>query len=262
MTSRFAFVVAAGGLCAGANAQISPLYLGDWTSGQSWVVQGGVVINTFNRSGASDGPGLAVSDSVKYIGQEGGQTGRQYALDGTPLGGTYTNPGFEDLYDGTTDGVGRNWAIAHNDFDPPEFAVVVGDQDWGGLAVAFAPNRRSSGITYDPVNDSLWVTNTGGFGDRVQQYSTNGAFISEFNIAIPGAYAIAYDAADDSLWVIESFGSPRIHQFDKNGNNLQILTINGISNQVLGAEFSARVPAPGVLGVLGVSGLMMGRRRR
>jgi MYXO-CTERM domain-containing protein len=138
----------------------------------------------------------------------------------------------------------------------------MGDQDWGGLAVAFAPNRRSSGITYDPVNDSLWVTNTQGFADRVQQYKTDGTFVSEFTIAIPGGYAIAYDAADDSLWVVESFGSPSIHQFDKNGNNLQNLAINGISNQVLGAEFAQRVPGPGAAGLLGLAGLAAGRRRR
>ncbi len=262
---RTPFIVASGliALAAGSGmAQISPLYLGDWTSGQTWVVQGGVVINSFQRSGPSDGPGLAVTDTVKFIGQEGGQTGRQYALDGTQLGGTYFNPEFEDLYDGTTDGAGRNWAIAHNDFDNPQFTVVVGDQDWGGLKPAFQPNRRSSGITYDPVNDSLWVTNTQGFADRVQQYKTDGTFVSEFNISIPGGYAIAYDAADDTLWVVESFGTPSIHQFDKNGKNLQNLTIGGISNTVLGAEFAQRVPAPGAAGLLGVAAIVAGRRRR
>jgi hypothetical protein len=245
-----------------AGAQVSPLYLGDWTSGQTWVVQGGVVIDSFNRAGPSDGPGMAIGTTIKFIGQEGGQTGREYALDGTLLGGTYTNPSFEDLYDGTTDGGGRNWAIAHNDFDDPQFTVVVGDQDWGGLAPAFTPTRRSSGITYDPVNDSLWVTNTEGFGTFVQQYKTDGTFVSEFPIAIPGAYAIAYDSADDSLWVIESFGSPIIHQFDKNGTNLQNLTIGGISNQVLGAEFSQRIPGPGAAGLLGLAGIVAGRRRK
>jgi hypothetical protein len=222
-------------------AQTSPLYLGDWEGGHSWIVQEGKVIGSFDRVAGNDGPGLAVTDTIKYIGRDSGAVGHQYTLDGAPLDGTYTNPEFESLYDGATDGRTRNWSIAHNDFDPPQFAVVVGDQDWNGLAAAFAPLNRSSGITYDANTDTLWVTNTLGGGTAVQQYTTDGTLLSEFPIQIPGAYGMAWDPADDTLWVVESFGQPQLHQFAKDGQFLQTLLIPELNSTVLGAEFSMRV---------------------
>jgi hypothetical protein len=223
-----------------AAAQTSPLYLGDWEGANSWIVQGGQIIGTFQRSAGNDGPGMAVADTIKCIGRDPGAVGRQYDLDGNPLAGTYTNDQFDSLYDGATDGRTRNWSIAHNDFDEPQFAVVVGDQDWGNLAPAFQPTSRSSGITYDSSRGTLWVTNTQGGGTAVQQYTTEGALLSEFAIQIPGAYGMAWDPADDTLWVVESFGEPRLHQFTTEGAPLQNLLVAGLSSTVFGAEFAIR----------------------
>jgi hypothetical protein len=132
-----------------ALGQTSELFLNDWSNPVCYVVQNGVVIRQFNRTGFSDGPGLVVQDTIKHIGQDGGTSGREYDYNGTLLSGSYLNPGFTSCYDGASDGT-RNWTIAHNDFNT-NFAVLVGNADWGGLAVSFVPANRSSGITRSAV---------------------------------------------------------------------------------------------------------------
>lgn len=220
-----------------ATAQVSELYLNDWSTTATFVVQNGQVVRQFNRSAPSDGPGLVVTDTIKMIGQDGGQVGRQYGLDGTPMGGRYTNPSFTSLYDGATDG-NNNWSIAHNDFDT-NFALVEGDADWNNLQVLFVPARRSSGVTYDPTTDTFWVGNNVGSTDRIQQYDRGGNLVSEFNVQIPGGYGIALDPADNTLWIPGSFGTNDLFQYDKRGNLLQRITVPGLTNQILGAEFGA-----------------------
>lgn len=226
-----------------ATAQTSELYLNDWSNPVCYVVQNGVVIRQFNRTSFSDGPGLVVQDTIKHIGQDGGTSGREYDLNGNLLSGSYLNPAFTSCYDGATDG-DRNWTIAHNDFNT-NFAVLVADADWGGLAVAFVPANRSSGITYDAVNNSLWITNNVGGSDRVQQFDTSGNLISEFpiNLQNGGGYAIAWDPADDTLWVPGAFGTGgNLYQYDKSGNLLQTVSPPGLGTQILGAEFQAGGP--------------------
>ncbi|RJP36151.1 MAG: hypothetical protein C4547_07915 [Phycisphaerales bacterium] len=218
-------------------AQLSELYLSDRVTPIVYVVQNGRIVRQFNRSGQFDGPGCTVTDTVKFIGQDGGRVGQEYTLDGAPLDGRYTNPRFESLYDGATDGE-RNWSIGHNDF-PTNFAVVQGDADWDNVEVLFVPLRRSSGITYDGRNGTLWVTNTVGRGDRVQEYDLNGNLISEFNIDVSGGYGIAWDPADDTLWIPASHGNTDLFQYEKDGTLLQRVPVQGLTDILLGAEFGA-----------------------
>lgn len=229
-----------------AGAQTSELFLGDWSNNTTYVVQGGVVVRTITRiGGGSDGPGFVVQSTIKDIGQNDGTSGKEYDLFGTPLGGSYFNPSFTSLYDGATDGT-RNWSVAHNDFDT-NFAVVVGDADWNGLAVSFVPTNRSSGITFDANNGTLWITNNVGGSDRVQQFDTSGNLISEFPISLQsgGGYGIAWDPADDTLWVPGAFGTGgNVYQYDKAGNLLQTVTPPGLGTQILSAEFSSETGPP------------------
>jgi hypothetical protein len=219
-----------------AGAQTSELFLTSYGSTAAYVVQNGQIVRQFNRTNSTDGPALVVQGTIKMFGQAGGNVGREYDLNGNLLAGSYLNAGFTDCYDGATDGT-RNWTISHNDFGN-NFAVLVGDSDWGNVQVAFVPSNRSAGITYDATDDTLWVLNTVCFADKVQHYDTAGNFLGEFAISINCAYGIALDPADQTLWIPESFGTQgNIHQYDKSGNFLQTVNVTGLDNTVLGAEF-------------------------
>ncbi len=238
MLASAAGLAVLGGGGASALAQTSELYLTNWDNGATFVVQNGAVVRQFNRSSNTDGPGLVVQSTIKCIGQDGLQSGREYDLNGAPLSGTYLNPRYTSLYDGATNGT-NNWSVAHNDFGT-NFAVVQGDADWQNLQVLFVPNRRSSGITYDANTNTLWISNNVGGSDRVQQYDLSGNVLFEFNVSLQsgGGYGIAWDPADDTLWLTGAFGTAgRIFQYSKTGTPLADRTIPGLASNILGAEF-------------------------
>lgn len=240
-----------------ALAQTSELYLTTYERTEAYVVQDGEIVRQFNCLHQYDGPALVVQDSIKMLGQYGGQVGHEYDLFGALLGGEYPNPQWTDCYDGATDGV-QNWTIAHNHFD--DFPLLVSDADWGGLQVAFVPQRRSSGVTYDMSSDTLWVTNCIGNSDRVQQYDLDGNLLSEFAVSIPGGYGIAWDPADDTLWIPASWGGNHLFQYDKQGNFLQEVNVPGLSDRVLGAEFRIPEPTSAALLLVCLGGLALRRR--
>jgi hypothetical protein len=236
MTRAVPFVVAA--LASTSLAQTSELWLTSYQSTDAYVVQNGQIVRQFSRTSSSDGPGLVVQGTTKMLGQFSGAVGREYDNNGVLLAGQYPNPGFTDCYDGATDGT-QNWAVAHNDF-PTNFAVVVGDANWGSLQVAFVPTRRSSGIAYDATDNTLWVTNVFGGADALQHYTTAGVLLGEFTFSYlnGGGYGLALDPADQTLWLTGAFGTlGQLFQFSKAGVLLQTVTVSGMNSGVLGAEF-------------------------
>ncbi len=220
-----------------AVAQTSELFLTEYGGTTVNVVQGGSVIRSFSRSVSNDGPGFVVQNTVKMLGQAGGSTGLEYDLNGVLMSGTYPNPGYDDCYDGATDG-SRNWTIAHNDFTS-NFAVLQSDGDWGGLTVLFVPVKRSSGITHDPTDDTLWITNNIGGVDAVQHFDLAGTLLGEFPaIHSGGGYAIALDPADGTLGIPGAFGTAnQLFQYSKTGTLLQTVSVPGTAANIVGAEF-------------------------
>lgn len=256
--------IAAGALASGAAAQTGRLYTTQFFGNQASVVQGGAVLWNWNTVNVGE-TGIAINGDIRIVGEFIGNFGSQYDLNTNVLSpNAYNNnsPGVDSLYDGTTDGK-YHYSIGHNDF-PSNFGLFRYDQNWQNGQLLFVPQRRSSGITYDPQNNSLWVTNTVGNADRVQQYDMAGNLMSEFNVNIPGGYAIAYDYLDNTLWIPESFGQQgRLWQYDKNGNLLQQIVVPGMQSNPFGAEFDfGTVPAPGAGAILGLAGLAAARRRR
>lgn len=245
-----------------ATAQQSPLYMVSYDTNQVVVIQNGILINSWTNGGAFLESALAIGDTIRMVGRNPGQNGAEYALDGTPLGGgPYFNPEYDDLYDGTTNGV-NNYAVAHNDFDV-DFAVVVGDANWDDLQVAFVPSERSSGIAYDAGTDTLWLANNIGGFTGLQQYGLDGTLLNTIFVdPVGGAgYGIAWDPIDDTLWMTGGFGSGiDAYQLDKNGNILQSLDVEGISGNWISAEIA--IPAPGVLPLIVIGVFGAGRRRR
>lgn len=258
-----AFAAAVLGMAACAGAQTSRLYLTEYGTTNAYIVQGGSIVGSFSRTASDDGPALAILGTVRMYGQYGGAAGREYDLNGNLIGGSYLNTGFVDCYDGATDG-GHNFTISHNDFGN-NFAVIAGDASWGGMAVSFVPQRRSSGITFDPTDGTLWITNNVGGSDRVQHYTVGGSLLGEFgvdpNLVNGGGYAIALDLADQTLWIPGAFGSANLlYQYDKAGNLLNTLSVPGLGN-IVGAEFGA-VPEPASMLVLVLGAGLLARRRR
>jgi len=226
-----------------ASAQTSELVLTSTSTTDCYVVRNGVIVRQFSRTATSDGPALVVQSTIKMYGQATNNVGHEYDLLGNMLGGQYTNPGFIDCYDGATDGA-RNWTISHNDFNN-NFAVLVGDADWGNVQIAFVPNQRSSGIAYDATDGSLWISNNVGGCSNIQHYTTLGVVLGDYPIASlnGGGYGIALDPADQTLWLTGAYATQgQIFQYDKNGLLLQTLTVPGMNSNVLGAEFGAAAP--------------------
>jgi len=221
------------------SAQTSELVLTSVGSTAVHVVQNGQVIRQFSRTGTNDGPGLAVRGTIKMYGLSSNNVGREYDANGLLLAGQYPNPGFVDCLDGASS-TSQNWTISHNDFSNG-FAVLVGDADWGSMQIAFVPVRRSSGITYDATDNTLWITNNVGGSDRVQHFTTTGTLLGEFPISLTsgGGYGIALDPADQTLWIPGAFATAgRIDQYSKAGVLLQTVNVP-ISTNVTGAEFNA-----------------------
>lgn len=231
---RAAWLVIVGLATSAAVAQTSELYLTDFNSSALWVVQGGQIVRQFDRSSIQDGPSCAVLGTIRCVGQDGGSTGHEYSLVGAPLAGSYLNPSFDSLYDAATDGA-RYWSIAHND-GATNYALVEADSSWGGIHVLFSPANRSSGVTWDAVSSSLWITNTMGTATAVQQVNLSGTVLSSFPVSVPGGYSIAWDPADDTLWIPGS-GTGTLYQYSKAGVQLQVVTVPGLTGYIVGAEF-------------------------
>ncbi len=225
-----------------ALAQTSPLYMVSYDTSDGVIVQNGQVISSWNNSGSFRESAMAIHDTIRIIGRNPGENGREYDLAGNPLGGgPYNNPSYDDLYDGTTDG-DSNYAIAHNHFDS-NFAVVRGDADWSGVAVLFEPTERSSGIAYDSSTNTIWVVNYLSGVQGLQEYDLSGNLLTDLPLpGLSGGLGLAYDPADDTLWMTGGFngGSIDCFQLDKQGNVLQEIDLPQYSNSWAGAEILAK----------------------
>src|SRR5262245_12644227 len=84
-----------------AQAQTSPLYMISYDSDRAVIVQNGVVIQEWHNSGAFAESALAIHETIRVVGRNSPQDGREYDLNGNLLGGgPYNNPAWLDLYDG------------------------------------------------------------------------------------------------------------------------------------------------------------------
>jgi hypothetical protein len=195
-----------------------------------WVVQGTGAAATWATT-TVEYP-VAVLSTIRTTGPSPGSVGGEYSLVGVPTGTTFTNGLTSgDIYDGTTDGTYL-------------YAVNYGD----GI-----------GITYDPTNNSLWVSgwNTG----TITDYSLTGTVLSSFTVPYTEISCLAFDYSDDTLWFGSQNTQGTFYQYSRTGTSLGSQSYASLTTQnTLGGEFplsAARGPGIPLLGVLGLAALIV-----
>jgi hypothetical protein len=277
---RVALAVALAIGCASATlseAQAGPtsaLYLTDSSVGGAvYVVQGGAVINSWTgtpnpNAPLDSNPAIAVGETVRTYPQGfvAGAIGAEYSLTGVSTGATYLNTVGCCFRDGTTDGV-YNYAIRD----------IVGDnviyrfsRDWADPELVVIPGPglgEVTGITFDPRNNSFWISGESGIFNITLDGDLLGAILPD-TISIP-AGALAFDPADNTLWVASNFGST-LQQFSSAGgferrDPIDSFVLTSVGS-FRGAEFALAVAVPEpaswalMIGGLGLLGVM--RRRQ
>jgi hypothetical protein len=133
------------------------------------------------------------------------------------------------------------------------------NDDWSNPVQLFDAGNGTVGITYDPNNNSLWISNL--LTGVIQNYSFAGDLLSSFPTGVLSGRGLAMDYADDTLWL--SNGDDLV-QLSTTGSHLD--TVYGVGGlaQGLEAQFpGANVPDSGAtlaLFGLALAGLGFGRR--
>jgi len=216
------------------------------------VVQGNSIINSFPQAYGSptEGP-IAVFGDVRTTNFGYPGFGGQYTLAGIPTGTSYSLPGppVSEALDSTTDGI-HNFLVEY-----PYGGVYQTDRDFTNPVLLFSVARGYAGITYDPVNHSLWISTF--LNHNVADYSLSGTFLSSFYTADPVAGALAFDPADHTLWLVDYY-TGNLEQYSTAG---ALLSTGPNVGYALGGEFNEATPEPGTLvmfgsGIIGLAGVL------
>lgn len=241
----------------GQAGPVSPYYVTDgFNTNRIYVIQGNSVTSFPDAVGAEYA--IAVAGDVRTFGYTGGQ-GAQYTLAGNFTGMHYNNPGISSNgpFDGTTDG-NFNYTV---DFGTG--IVYRTNRDWSSPTVLFNTGFGASnalGITYDPTNNSLWVSQW--TGNLVADFSLGGAILSSFGGPGASLTSLALDHADNTLWMgTQHTGT--YFQYDKLGNQLSSQTYSQLGGlDILGGEFpfaaGPSVPEPASMTLLVMAGASIG----
>lgn len=228
-------------------------------------VQGSTVVSTFTTaSGGREYPVFVLNSSIVTSGSSGSESGRVYTLAGV-AGSTvlpFSLSGGASAWDAATDGVSAylmdySFGVVYRtalDYSAP---VAL----FGGLG-----NSAFLGITFDPSNNSLWIS--GWNSSEVRNYSLTGTLLSSFTGPTSSLTCLALDPATGTLWMGSQNQQGKFWEYSRTGAQLQSVTFASLASQnTLGGEFAfTAVPEPATwLQLLGglvlVAAVARGRRR-
>lgn len=255
---KIAGVSAVLALAGAAGAQTSELYISSQGSGVIDVIQNGQLVRSFSM-GSTNRSALAITASeVKALSHVQGFPGTGFDFNGNGNGANYAynNPLF---YEATTDGVNYIYAFDRNDQNAGFFRRDMNSQNPQQLFSL--GNGIHHGVAFDS-NGTVWGAQIS--GTLIRNFDLNGNVIASFNgpNGLDDHMILAFDRADNTLWLTDRGENGRIYQYDRSGNQLQSIQVQGWGggNNILSGEFV--VPAPTAAALLGLSGLAASRRRR
>jgi len=230
---------------------------------------------------------IAVGQDVRTAGFQlsgvGNPKGSIYGLTGNYVTGTnFTSSptGPWEFLDSTTDGT-YNYLVYQdtNPINPDTGAnpnpyignVYRTDRNYGNMEYMFTIDGGGfGGITYDPTNNSLWVSGYQGTPNatKVRDYdlTSHHNLLSEFDTGHTWNMALALDPITQTLWLLNGAGgawnSPQpLEQWSKNGELLSMESVTGVAME-FGGEIIGPEPASfGLIGA-GVLAIFLKRRRR
>jgi hypothetical protein len=232
MTSRWQTSLLAAGFCCVASAQgpANTLYI-TANGGSDLIRVFGVTEQHSPTIFGQEGP-IAVYGGIATTGTQPGEFGASYDLGGTFSGSIFTQPLSNVSLDATTDGVSNYLIDDAGD-------VYYTSTTYQLPTFMFSAGAGSTGISYDPFNQSLWVDQNG----LVLDYSFGGALLGGFSSGLPGYSALAFDRYDGSLWMGTNLlgGGAVLSQFSVSGQFFQSVTLNAID--IEGMEFDETPPS-------------------
>jgi hypothetical protein len=240
----------------------STYYLTDGDSRQLVIVSGaGYTVKNYASGAQSEYP-VAVNGSIYTAGGRSfDQPGSVYDLAGNFLraGGAWTLGTTDSFWDGTTDGT-FNYA-----YNFGQGGVYRFNSDWSGGTLLFAFGNASEylGITYDPTDNTLWVS--GWSNNTVVNLSMTGTILGSFTATnfTNSLTSLALDHADGTLWMGSQNSQGVFAQYTKTGTLLGTVNFGFSSNNTLGGEFNFQiVPEPSAFALLGAGLLLLIATRR
>jgi hypothetical protein len=223
----------------------SELYL---TAGQEntiLVVQGNNVVRSWSVVHNNE-YGIAVMGTVQTTIGASGFLGSEYTLAGAYTGVTSTFPNLPgtSIYDGASDGT----YIYAWDFNQNR-ALRFGP-NWSNPVPLFSIGGSGGdfiGITYDPSNNSLWIS--GWYKSEIRDYSLTGQLLGSFSVSHNEITALALDPATGTLWSADRNVWGLFEEHSKTGQLLSTQYYPELSGMnMLGGEF--QVPEPATAGLL------------
>lgn len=200
--------------------------------GTVYVYVDGIRDRAWSHQHTSESALVVIDTLVRTMSHVPPTRGWEYAYDGTLTGRAFTCVG--GIYDAGSDGV---YIYAWYWF---EATLVRFDSEWdNGEALFSLPFEEYSkaymGITYDPGNDSIWLSSwhSASFR-RLDNYSLTGELLRSIALGSGYGAGLARDPVDGTLWFFD-WSDERYEGYNTDGDLLG--TLDGMS-RIYGAEFA------------------------